>query len=249
MIEIKNLTQAYGKNIVLDNINLKVENGSVYGLLGKNGAGKTTLINLLVDLFPVDIGTILINGKKNNTLSKEDKRSIGIVGEDLALIEELSGLEYLNFVGKIYGLSQNILNKRIEDLFHFFFEDDKDLSKNISKYSTGMKKKIAFCAAVIHTPNILILDEPFSGLDPLVANQMISFLHQYQKNDRTILISSHDLNYVEKIATHIGVLNEKELQFNSSLQDFTENGINSLDKALMKILQPGEIEQSKIDWV
>lgn len=249
MIEIKDLTKAYGKNIALDNINLTIDNGSVYGLLGKNGAGKTTLINLLVDLFPVDRGTILINGKKNNALDKDDKKNIGIVGEDLSLIEELSALEYLNFIGKIYGLPRNVLDKRIEDLFHNFFEDEKDLNKNISKYSTGMKKKIAFCAAVIHTPNILILDEPFSGLDPLVANQMISFLHQYQKDDRTIFISSHDLNYVEKIATHIGVLNERKLQFNSSLQDFTANGINSLDKALLKILQPNEIEQSKIDWV
>lgn len=249
MIEIKDLTKAYGKNIALDNINLTIDNGSVYGLLGKNGAGKTTLINLLVDLFPVDRGTILINGKRNNTLDKDDKKNIGIVGEDLALIEELSGLEYLNFVGKIYGLPQNVLDKRIEDLFQYFFENEKDLNKNISKYSTGMKKKITFCAAVLHTPNILILDEPFSGLDPLVANQMISFLHQYQKVDRTILISSHDLNYVEKIATHIGVLNERELQFDSSLQDFTTNGINSLDKALLKTLQPNEIEQSKIDWV
>lgn len=226
MIEIKELTKTFGKTIVLDHINLKIENGSVYGLLGKNGAGKTTLINLLVNLIPLEEGSILINGKRNDILDKYDKKQIGIVGEDLALIEELNGLEYLNFVGRIYGLPKDILNKRIEDLFYFFFEDEKDLKKNISKYSTGMKKKIAFCAAVIHTPNILILDEPFSGLDPLVANQMISFLHQYQKPDRTILISSHDLNYVEKIATHIGVLNENKLQFNSSLQDFTENGFS-----------------------
>ena len=112
-----------------------------------------------------------------------------------------------------------------------------------------MKKKIAFCAAVLHTPNILILDEPFSGLDPLVTNQMISFLHQYTKNDRVILISSHDLNYVERIATHIGVLNDNQLQFNSSLQDFTENGITSIDKALLKILRPNENQLSNIDWV
>lgn len=249
MIQIKGLNKAYNRNIVLDNINLNVDRGSVYALLGKNGVGKTTLINLLVDLSQANSGTILINGKEHNTLNKKDKQCIGFVGEDLALIEELSAFEYLIFVGKIYGLTRNILDKRVEDLFHYFFEDDRDLKKNISKYSTGMKKKIAFCAAVLHTPNILILDEPFSGLDPIVANQMISFLHQYKKNDRSILISSHDLNYVERIATHIGVLNDNQLQFNGSLQDFTKNGVNSIDKALLKILQPNENQFSKIDWV
>ena len=249
MIEIKDLTKAYDKNKVLDTISLKVDNGSVYALLGKNGAGKTTLINILIDLIQPDSGTIFINGKEHNSLDKEDKKHIGVVGEDLALIEELSALEYLTFVGKIYGLPSDILKKRIDDLFHYFFEDDSDLKKNISKYSTGMKKKIAFCAAVLHTPDTLILDEPFSGLDPLVTNQMISFLHQYTKNDRAILISSHDLNYVEKIATHIGVLNDNQLQFNSSLQDFTENGITSIDAALLKILRPNENQLSNIDWV
>ena len=249
MIEIKDLNKAYDKNKVLDDINLNVDTGVVYALLGKNGVGKTTLINLLIDLKQADSGTILINGKKHDTLDKEDKKRIGVVGEDLALIEELSAYEYLTFVGKIYGLSRDVLNRRIEDLFHYFFEDDRDLKKNISKYSTGMKKKIAFCAAVIHTPNLLILDEPFSGLDPLVANQMISFLHHYKKNDRVILISSHDLNYVEKIATHIGVLNNSQLQFNSSLHNFTEHGVKSIDKALLKILQPNESQISKIDWV
>jgi ABC-2 type transport system ATP-binding protein len=249
MIEIKNLTKVFGKNKVLDNISLKIERGQVYSLLGKNGAGKTTLINLMVDLMQPDSGIILISGNEHNKLTKSDKKNIGVVGEDLALIEELSGFEYLNFIGKIYEISNNSLTKRIDDLFNYFFEDDRDLKKNISKFSTGMKKKIAFCAAVLHTPNVLILDEPFSGLDPLVANQMIAFLQLYKKNDRTIFISSHDLNYVKKITTHIGVLNNNQMQFDSTLQNFTENGARSLDKALLKFLKPNETELTKIDWI
>lgn len=112
-----------------------------------------------------------------------------------------------------------------------------------------MKRKIAFCAAVIHTPEILILDEPFSGLDPLVANQMASFIKLYQKSERTIFLSSHDLNYVEKIASHIGVLNDTQMQFDSSLQNFTDNGVNTLDSALLKILKPDQREFEQIDWV
>ena len=249
MIEIKKLTKSFGKNTVLDNIDLKIEKGNVYALLGKNGVGKTTLINIIIDLIPLDKGNILINGKAHNILNKKDKERLGVVGEELALVEELNGLEFLNFIGKIYELPKNTIVKRINDLFNYFFEDEKDLKKNISKYSTGMKKKIAFCAAILHTPDILILDEPFSGLDPFVANQMIEFLTIYHQKDRTIFISSHDLNYVEKIATHIGVLSDSKLLFNSSLQDFTNFGINSIGSALLKILKPNESELSKIDWL
>lgn len=249
MIEIKDLSKTYGKNIVLDKINLNIGNGFVYALLGKNGAGKTTLINLIINLIQPDNGKIFINNKEHNRLTKTDKANIGVVGEDLALIEELSGFEYLNFIGRIYQLPNNTLNKRINDLFNYFFEDDRDLKKNISRYSTGMKKKIAFCASVLHTPDILILDEPFSGLDPLVANQMINFLQLYKKKHRTVFVSSHDLNYIEKIATHIGVLDSTHLQFDSTIQNFTENGINALDNALLKILKPNDFELKNIDWV
>lgn len=249
MISIVQLSKQFGRTHVLEEINLKIDAGAVYALLGKNGAGKTTLIHCLIDLIKPDSGTLIINEKPHNTLSPDDKRRMGVLGEDLALIEEFNGREYLRFIGKIYGLGKQILNKRIDDLFGYFFEDKTDLKKNIASYSTGMKKKIAFCASVLHTPDLLILDEPFSGLDPLVANQMTAFLKRYQQNNRTILVSSHDLNYVEKIATHIGVLDKCRLQFDSTLQDFTENGVNSLDSALLKILKPNEAVLNKIDWL
>lgn len=249
MIEINNLTKIYKIVKVLDSISLKIENGSIYALLGKNGAGKSTLINIMIDLIKPDSGKIQINNKAHNTFTKEDKLNLGVVSEDLALIEELNGLEYLTFIGKIYKLEKMVLTKRIKDLFNYFFEDEKDLNKSIASYSTGMKKKIAFCASVMHTPNILILDEPFSGLDPLVANQMIEFLRIYKKNDRIIFISSHDLNYVEKIATHIGVLDASKLVFDSTLDNFTENGEKALDQALLKIIKPNNSELKNIDWV
>lgn len=141
------------------------------------------------------------------------------------------------------------MKKRINDLFTYFFEDDSDLKKNIAKYSTGMKKKIAFCASVIHTPDILILDEPFSGLDPLVANQMIHFIKKYQSPDRIIFISSHDLSYVERISTHIGVLDNHSLVYNDTIDSFTENGTNKLDSALLRIIKPNESVIEKIDWL
>ena len=249
MIKISNLTKSYGKNTIIENINLTINNGQVYCLLGKNGAGKTTLINCILDLIEPDEGNIQLAGKAHNKLAKYDKRKIGVLVENLALLEEINGFEFLSFIGKIYKIAPGTLNKRITDLFAFFFEDDSDLKKNISKYSTGMKRKIAFCAAVLHTPDVLILDEPFSGLDPLVANQMVMFLKKYQNSKRLIFISSHDLSYVEKVSTHIGVLDNKKLVFNSSIQDFTENGVKKLDAALLRIIKPNESTLDKIDWV
>ena len=249
MISIKNLSKSYNKKAVIDSLNLELNRGMVYALLGKNGAGKSTLINIIMDIISASGGSILIKDIPHDKISMEQKSKMGFIGENLAIIEELSGLDFLKFIGKIHGISSDVLAKRINDLTSYFFENDDDIHKSISAYSTGMRKKIAFCAAVIHTPEILILDEPFSGLDPLVANQMVAFLHQYKTDERLIFISSHDLNYVEKIATHIAVLDNEQLVFNASMEDFTQNGLNTLDNALLKILKPNDSELSKIDWL
>jgi ABC-2 type transport system ATP-binding protein len=203
----------------------------------------------LLDLILLEQGTIELFGQKHNELSKTYKQKIGVVGENLGLLDELSGYEYLKLIGKIYAIPADILAQRMKDLFSYFFENEADSYKNIATYSTGMRKKIAFCAAVIHTPDLLILDEPFSGLDPLVANQMVVFIKKYHNPNRVIFISSHDLTYVEKVATKIGVLDNKNLVFNSTLQDFTENGEEKLDAALLKILKPNEAEIEKINWL
>lgn len=249
MLEIQNISKKFGKKEVLKSLSFKVDNGTVYSLLGKNGVGKSTLINVVIDLIKPDEGEIFINNNPHNKLNTIDKKNIGVVGEELALIEEISGSDYLFFIGRLYKLPNSTIKNRIDDLVKYFFEDNNDLKKSISKYSTGMKKKLAFCAAVLHTPNILILDEPFSGLDPLVANQMIEFLNIYRNKNRVIFISSHDLSYVEKIATHIGVLDNGILQFNSTLKDFTENGTNTLDSALLNVIKPNETKLQKIDWI
>lgn len=249
VIEIKSLIKNFGKKTVLDRIDLQINAGEIYCLLGKNGVGKSTLIYLIMDLLEKDSGEILLFGHDNYQMSKELKMKIGIVSDQLSLIEEVSGYDYLNFVAKTYGLNKETTQQRIQDLVTYFFDSEEDIKKNISTYSTGMKKKMAFCGAVIHTPELLILDEPFSGLDPLVAKQMIAFINKYKREDRLIFISSHDLSYIEQVATQIGVLNDKKLVFNSTLADFTENGGDKLDTALFKLLDSNKTELNEINWL
>jgi ABC-2 type transport system ATP-binding protein len=247
-IEINQIVKSYSIKNVLDKISISINSNSNYCLLGKNGAGKTTLINILSDFIEADSGNIKFDNLdyKNNEL--EIKRNLGLLSEENFLIEELSGFEYLNFIGKLYKISKDDLHKRIESLTSYFFDNSDDIQRTISNYSTGMKKKLMFCATVIHKPNILILDEPFSGLDPIAANLFIEFLNRYRNNSRVIFLSSHNLNYIEKIATHIGVLENGKLLFNGPLNLFLENGTQNIDDSLLNKLGATPSKIKEVEW-
>ncbi len=246
-IKIQNIHKTYGNHKVLEDINLNIQNGSIHCLLGQNGAGKTTLINLLLELIKADSGVILYDDEYN-TLDNNLKKRIGILGENNPLIEELTAYQYLKLSAKLYNVPASEVEKRIGDLASYFFKDG-ELNKRLSSYSTGMKKKIGLCGAVIHTPDILILDEPFSGLDPVAAQMTIKFIQAYAKNNRSIFLASHDLSYVEKIATHISVLDEMKIIFDGSSDHFTSEGTTNIDNALLNLLKPEKAELEDITWI
>ncbi|MDP4176456.1 MAG: ABC transporter ATP-binding protein [Bacteroidota bacterium] len=248
-IVVENLKKSYSEKVVFSGLDLKIDHGSCYSLLGKNGVGKTTLINCMLDVIKPDSGRILINRMDYNSQSLKIKSLTGSVFENNPLIEEFTGENYLKFVGMLYKVAQEELKHRIETITDYFFPDGKDLQKNISEYSTGMKKKLGVCASVLHRPDILILDEPFSGLDPVAAQMLIQFLNSYLSSDRIIFLSSHDLAYVEKVSTHIGVLDEGALVYDGTLENFTMNGVNLLDQALLKLLKSDENNLRNIDWI
>ncbi|MEI7811889.1 MAG: ABC transporter ATP-binding protein [Ignavibacteria bacterium] len=248
-IKIDKLTKSYGSKIVFENLSLEIERGSCYSLLGKNGAGKTTLINCLLDMIKPDSGTVNICGYDFQSSGLKIKSLTGSVFENNPLIEEFTGENYLCFVGMLYKIPQKELSHRIETITDYFFSDRKDLKKGITEYSTGMKKKLGLCAAILHTPKVLVLDEPFSGLDPVAAQMLIQFINSYLNADRIIFLSSHDLSYVEKVSTHIGALDECRLVYNGTLENFTMNGTGLLDQALLKLLKPGENNLKNIDWI
>ena len=248
MIEIRNLVKKYNGNVILQSIGASLSSGQIYCLLGKNGVGKTTLIHCLLNMEEIDEGSIMIFGNAHNTLSIDERKRIGVLSAQLALIEELNAKEYLHFIGKMYGVDKKIVAMRAEGLLTYFFGHDIDLKKNIGTFSSGMQKTIAFCGAVIHLPDVLILDEPFANLDPITGRQMVEFIQKYTNDRRLVFISSHDLSYVEKLATHIGVLSDKVLVFDGLVSDFYSKS-HQLEHAFMSIIESEIQPISTLDWI
>ncbi|WP_347160151.1 ABC transporter ATP-binding protein [Pontibacter chitinilyticus] len=248
-VAITGLSKAFGKKQILQHLDLTIEKGQCYCLLGKNGVGKSTFLHCILDLVKPDAGSIRLFDKDYADHSLEVKQNLGALCEDNPLIEEFTGLEYLNFVAKLYRLDPAETEERISSLTNYFFSDRESLHKNIAGYSTGMKKKIGIAAAILHKPRVLLLDEPFTGLDPIAAQLLVQLIRSYRNPNRIILISSHDLNYVERVATHIGVLNDGQLMYNGTIEEFTMNGKNLIDQALFHMLLPHHNPEANIDWM
>ncbi len=241
MINIQSVYKSFNGNSVLEDISLKIDFGQIYCLLGKNGAGKTTIFNLILNLLKPDKGHIEIFNKANNKLNNNDKKRIGVLREDLSIINELTGMDYLFLTGYLYHIPKSEIEQKINELGLFFFgKDIGELNKRINKYSFGTKKKTELLSALLSSPDILILDEPFSGLDPLFSRQLISFLSDYSNKNRIILLSSHNLNYIEKISTHIGILHNKKIILNSPIEKFPVGEKEKFEDAFCRITECDE---------
>ncbi len=179
MIQILNLDFRYNAKTILDDINLNLPTGYCYGLLGANGSGKSTLLNCVANVLQPYSGQIIINGMPYKNSEVAIKKLTGFVLDANPLIEDFTGWQYMNFVGILYGLKGEELKRRIVSIVNFFFADPYVLVKNIHTFSTGMKKKLSVCAAIIHQPRYLVLDEPFAGLDIMAAKKLIDFIKFY----------------------------------------------------------------------
>jgi ABC-2 type transport system ATP-binding protein len=249
MIDICNISKTYNNQSILKSISLQILEGSTYCLLGRNGAGKSTFLNILLDLIEADSGKITFNNKSLKDDGFNIRKEMGVLLDTNSLIEELDGYSYLLFIGKLYKVEDKVLNRRIENLINYFFESKEEIEKPISKFSTGMKKKIGFCASILHEPNILILDEPFSGLDPVSSHFLTKLLKKYQNGKRIILLSSHNLSYAQEISTNIGVIENNKLLFNGTLSEFTNKGRNELEDSLLEILESKNSTNKDLEWV
>jgi ABC-2 type transport system ATP-binding protein len=251
-IKIEKITKRYNGKNILDNVSLDFENGKTYCILGKNGAGKSTLLNIITNLVSYTSGNIMFDNVKYDSLPKYIKQKLGVLSENVHVIEELTAHQYLKFVGVLYGINNSELNRRINELINLFFIDVRYINKKqILHYSTGMKKVIAFCAAIINIPELLILDEPFAGLDSISAHKIISIADLYKNKNRILIFSTHNLAYVENMKPDmLLVIDEGKILFQGSISNFTDGGKTKLDKALLKAFNfENDSQNTQLTWL
>jgi ABC-2 type transport system ATP-binding protein len=215
-IDTTALTRRFGDFAAVDNVNLRIEAGQFFGFLGTNGAGKSTTIKMLTGLLAPTSGSIRILGEDLGANSADIKRQIGVVPEGMALFGRLTADEYLRFVGRMYGLDRATTLNRTRELLEFMQLADEQ-KKLIADFSHGMQKKLALAAAVIHGPKVLFLDEPFEGVDAVAAGTLKSMLLRMIARGATIFLTSHVLEIVERLCTHIGIIHRGHLVAQGSL--------------------------------
>src|SRR2546430_14500029 len=217
-IQTQKLTRTFGALTAVDSVDLQVTPGQFFGFLGPNGAGKSTTIKILTGLLAPTSGSMELLGVDFAANPVEVKRQIGVVPEGMGLFERLTGSEYLKFVGRMYGLDRATTQRRSEELLEFMRLADRPKSV-IADYSHGMQKKIALAAAVIHGPRILFLDEPFEGVDALAAGALKSLLGRMTERGVTIFLTSHVLEIVERLCSHVGIIHRGRLVAQGSLEE------------------------------
>jgi len=209
-ISTEGLTRRFGDFTAVQDVNLSVAPGQFYGFLGPNGAGKSTTIKMLTGLMAPTSGSMKILGLDLATHLIDVKRQIGVVPEGMALFGRLTGSEYLNFAGRMYGLDRDTAAQRSGELLEFM-ELSQHPKTLITDYSHGMQKKLAMAAAVIHAPKVLFLDEPFEGVDAVASGTLKAMLQRMIGRGVTIFLTSHVLEIVERLCTHVGIINKGRL--------------------------------------
>jgi ABC-2 type transport system ATP-binding protein len=234
----------------VDGIDLQVPRGSFYGFLGPNGAGKSTTIKCLTGLLLPTGGAMEILGLDPLKEPLTVKRQVGVVPEDLALIERLTGLETLQFVGRVYGVPREQIRHRSDELLTLM--DLTDAAGNqVVDYSHGMRKKIALSAALLPAPRLLFLDEPFEGIDAVASRQIRSVLRSYTAGGGTVFLTSHILEIVEKLSTHIGIIHRGQLVAQGPIGELkTEDGRSgALEELFLERVGADADEDAALDWL
>ena len=233
MLEIKKVSKTYKKSRVkaIDNINLEIEDGDIYGFIGPNGAGKSTTIKCITGILPFEEGNILLDGLSiiNNPI--EFKKRIAYVPDNPDVYESLSGIEYLNFICDIYGVGK----ERDELILKYaqLFEIEERLADSIKNYSHGMKQKIVLIAALVHKPKLLVLDEPFVGLDPKASHSLKETMKELCREGAIIFFSSHVLEVVEKLCNKIAIIKDGHIISSGSIEKV--KGDTSLENVFLEL--------------
>jgi ABC-2 type transport system ATP-binding protein len=245
-IETFGLTKDFGAFRAVDGLELRVERGSFYGFLGPNGAGKSTTIKMLTGLMGPSGGTARILGHDLGTAPLEIKKRIGVVPEDLCLFENLTAREYLVFIGRMYLVEPKLVNARCEELLTLMGLTDTGKTL-VLEFSTGMRKKLALAAALIHDPDLLFLDEPFEGIDAIASRTIRTVLEQIIHRGSTIFLTSHILEIVGRLCTHVGIIRQGKLAAQESLASLSQG--SSLEEAFIRTVGEGEHAPISLSWL
>ncbi|NLM06135.1 MAG: ABC transporter ATP-binding protein [Tissierellia bacterium] len=241
MIDIKNLKKSFGNKTVLKDIDLLVKDGEIFGFLGPNGAGKTTTIKMIVGLLIPDGGTIEVQGINVVDEPLEAKKRISYVPDNPDIYEQMTGIQYLNFLSDVYGVSVDERKSRIDKLAELFSMSD-DLRGFISSYSHGMKQKIVLIGALVTEPEVLILDEPMVGLDPKSAFKLKEIMREMADKGRTVFFSTHVMEVAEKLCDRIAIINKGEIIEVGTLEEIRDRlgDDGSLEKVFLELT--GELD-------
>lgn len=239
MIELKNISREYKKGKkVIDNLNMIVNDGEIFGFLGPNGAGKTTTIKMMAGILDIDNGDIIIDGKSIKTNPIEAKMSMGLVPDSPDAFLKLKGIEYLNFMADVYEVSSDDRKNRINELPEKF-EISNVLNNKIESYSHGMRQKIVIIGALLHNPKNWILDEPMTGLDPKSSFELKRLMREHVNKGNMVFFSTHILDVAERLCDKIGIIDKGKLVFVGTYEEMKkelkEN--KSLEELFMEIIK------------
>lgn len=232
MVEIKGLCKSYDNKRVVDNLDLTINDGEIYGFIGHNGAGKTTTIKCLIGILSFDKGEILIDGLSIKDKPIECKRKIAYIPDNPDLYNYMSGVDYLNFIGDVFNVVDEERVKRI-DKYAGIFELTDSLANPISSYSHGMRQKLAIIAAWLHEPDLIVMDEPFVGLDPKASHDLKMMMREFCDNGGSIFFSTHVLEVAEKLCDKVAIIKQGQLIKSGTMEEV--KGDSSLESVFLEL--------------
>lgn len=245
-IAVRELRKVYGGKAAVDGLTLTVPRGCFFGFLGPNGAGKTTTIRMLIGLAPPTSGSIEILGMPMPGRVLDARRRIGVVPDESVLFDRLTGGEFLEFAGRMYGLERGVASERARELLAFF-ELDGSARKLISGYSKGMRKRLTMAAALIHRPELFLLDEPFEGVDAVGARMMKDLLIDQVRRGATVFLTSHVLEVVERLCDTVAIIHDGRLIMQGSMAELRA-GSETLEDAFVRLVGADRLVE-KLGWL
>ena len=245
-IDAQDVVKLYGNNLALDHLYLQIPAGSFFGLVGPNGAGKSTFLSIATGILEPDRGTVFINGISMWDEPVAAKGALGVLPDGMHMFDRLSGIEHLTFVAQLRGLDKQSAIQRSRSLLQTF-ELPLDKKKTISEYSTGMRKKIGLALALVTSPRLVVLDEPFEAVDPVSANTLQQVLKEYVKRGGTVVLSSHVMATVESLCTHVAVINQGRILVSGTTEEVAAG--QDLNSRFLQLVGGHQQREGDLSWL